>query len=357
MDSYDVILKRMFDKYEERTGTLPDRASDIGVRMEVLAGEIFSAGVKLEFLKNQMFPSSAVGEYLDIHANQRGISRKQGIKAEGTVTFYTETVFAHDIVIPQGTAVSVRGDDPWRYVTTEENIIQAGRVGLVCNVEAVQPGEGGNAAIGEVTVLVTPIAGIERVTNEEEMHGGCDEETDEQLRKRIIDSFVNISNGTNKAYYIKSAMDIDGVSAAGVIPRNRGVGTVDVFIMSPDGEPSQTLIDTVQERLSELREINVDIHVESLTKHNVNISVNVQPKKGYSFNNIYNAVLQSINNYFAHLNAGESFYKSSVAEYIRHTEGVDNFEFILFRTPDVSIDANCIAWPGVITINPREDGV
>ncbi|MBQ5440425.1 MAG: baseplate J/gp47 family protein, partial [Clostridia bacterium] len=167
----------------------------------------------------------------------------------------------------------------------------------------------------------------------------------------------NISNGTNKAYYIKSAMDIDGVSAAGVIPRNRGVGTVDVFIMSPDGEPSQTLIDTVQERLSELREINVDIHVESLTKHNVNISVNVQPKKGYSFNNIYNAVLQSINNYFAHLNAGESFYKSSVAEYIRHTEGVDNFEFILFRTPDVSIDANCIAWPGVITINPREDGV
>ena len=235
-------------------------------------------------------------------------------------------------------------------------MIEAGSVGLVCHVEATQPGEGGNADIGEVTVLVTPIAGIERVTNEAAMFGGFDEETDELLRKRIIDSFINISNGTNKAYYIKSAMDVDGVCAAGVIPRNRGVGTVDVFIMSPDGEPSESLINTVEERLSELREVNVDIQVGSLTKQNVDVFLYLQVKKGYSFNTVKNAVIQSINNYFAQLNAGENFYRSSVAEFITHTEGVDNFYFIDSRTSDVYISPDHIAWPGLIFVVPRVEG-
>ena len=42
MDSYQEILDRMKEKYKELSGYDADGASDIGIRMQVLAGEVFS---------------------------------------------------------------------------------------------------------------------------------------------------------------------------------------------------------------------------------------------------------------------------------------------------------------------------
>ena len=58
MQSYGEILNRMTDYYREKTGTEPDRASDIGIRMEILAGEVFKAYSEMNWLKNQMFPTN-----------------------------------------------------------------------------------------------------------------------------------------------------------------------------------------------------------------------------------------------------------------------------------------------------------
>ena len=40
MDTYDGILQRMREKYRVQTGHWPDDASDIGIRLKVLAGEL-----------------------------------------------------------------------------------------------------------------------------------------------------------------------------------------------------------------------------------------------------------------------------------------------------------------------------
>ena len=71
---------------------------------------------------------------------------------------------------------------------------------------------------------------IETVTNREKFTGGCDAETDDELRKRIRDTYINTSNGTNAAYYEQLALTVDGVAKASAIGKARGVGTVNVYV-------------------------------------------------------------------------------------------------------------------------------
>ena len=65
METYDAILARMKEKFQELSGFSADDASDVGIRMKVLAGEVFSLWNGLEWLKRQAFPATAMGEYLE----------------------------------------------------------------------------------------------------------------------------------------------------------------------------------------------------------------------------------------------------------------------------------------------------
>ena len=55
--TYNEILERMNDKFEELSGYSPDRASDIGIRIKLLAGELYSLCTEIDGIKKQMFPN------------------------------------------------------------------------------------------------------------------------------------------------------------------------------------------------------------------------------------------------------------------------------------------------------------
>lgn len=353
MRSYDEILKNMFDRFEEKTGSRPDKASDIGIRMEVLAGEIFSAQTELSWLKNQMFPHTAVGEYLDLHAKERELQRKSGTRASGEITFYLPELLSYDVEIPKGTVCASTGENSARFQTTEDVVIKSGRLATNAPIEALEEGENGNAAEQEITVLVTPVAGIDHILNDYRLENGSDTESDESLRKRVLDSFVNIPNGTNKAFYIKSALEVDGVTAAGVVPRNRGIGTVDVFIMTVDGNPSDAMIKKVKNHLDSLREINVDIEVKPLVRSVINVYVYITIKNGYEFSAVRQGCAVAVNEYFSTLGAGENVYLSDIGEYIQHVDGVKNYSFEGHFTDDTEISDYAVAVPGSISIAER----
>lgn len=354
MQTYEEILERMCEKYEEKTGNHPDKASDIGVRMEVLAGEIFSAQVQMEWLKNQMFPQTATGEYLDLHAKERGLTRKSGTKAVGEVTFYLPELLGYDIEVPKDTVCATTGENPVRFITTEAVTIKSGRLAADAPVEALNAGSGGNVSATEISVLVTPVAEIEYIKNDYKLENGSDDESDEQLRERVLDSYVHIPNGTNKAFYIKTAMEVAGVTAVGVIPQNRGMGTVDVFIMTEDGNPSQEILDEVKARLDEQREINVDISVSTLTKSGVSIYGVVGLKDGYDVNIVSANCIAAVKEYFSLLGAGENVYLSDIGEYLERVEGVENYTFQANLCKDIEISPNAIAVPNTILITGRD---
>ena len=74
--------------------------------------------------------------------------------------------------------------------------------------------------------------GVKSVTNPEVFSGGTEEEGDEALRERVLETFQRLPNGANAAWYEKTAMDHEGVAAAKAIGRARGIGTVDVSKIS-----------------------------------------------------------------------------------------------------------------------------
>ena len=354
MKSYDEILEGMQSAYEEQTGTFPDRASDIGIRLRVLAGELFNAWAEMNWLKNQMFLQTAEGEYLDYHARQRGRTRKKGTRAVGEAEFFVEKELDYDIEIPKGTIVATWELSRVRFMTTEDAVLSAGELSVLVPICSIEAGAAGNVLADTITLLATPVVGIDRVSNPAALKNGTDRESDEQLRARILDSYVNISNGTNRAYYIKTAMDIEGVTAVGIIPRNRGVGTVDVFITGAEGDPSQELLDKVKEALDKQREINVDIEVKPLTRVQMNVAVYISVKDGWSFEKVKENCGESIREYFGMLSAGETVYLSDIGEYIEHTEGVKNYSFEYNLMTDRSTTDDKILCPGIITIVERE---
>lgn len=353
LKTYDEILNSMKEKYRALTDTDPDEASDIGIRLAVLAGEIFSLQTEVSWLKNQMFPDTASGEYLDLHAESRGLSRKEGSKSSGDIIFWTNGS-ADDIVIPEGTVCATSGSNPVRFVTLEEAVIPAGRLFANASAQAVTIGASGNVKSNAVTVLVTSISGVSSVSNSS-FSGGSDVETDEQLRARIIDSFVNLSNGTNKAFYIKSAMEVNGVTAVGVVPRNRGAGTVDVFITNAQGNPPQSLINEVREKLEQQREINVDIEVKALTLVRKDIYLKFTCRKGYNLAAVTQECEAAIREYFSTLAAGETMYVSDMGEYVLGVEGVKNYTINSDVLKNFTVDDDSILVPNNIYLTGEQE--
>lgn len=343
----------MRSKYTELTGTDADKASDIGVRMAVLAGELFSLQAEMNHLKNQMFPITAEGHYLDLHASQRGLVRKEGTKATAEVEFYLQRLMNRDIEVPQGTIVAVGSEPSVRFETDYDITITAGHLSGLARVTALEAGSKGNVIPGSINTIVTPQSVVMRVENDFPAENGTDEESDDALRKRLIDSYVNIPNGTNRAYYAAEALSVEGVSSVGVIPKQRGAGTVDVYIAAADGTASEELISAVSDKLQQAREINVDVMVHALSIFPVNVYMKLSVKDGYDFNNVKSACDTAIRDWFSTLSGGQNVYLSDIGEVVEHIDGVKNYTFISQNMMDVELPASSAARCGTIHISER----
>lgn len=325
MESYDSILKRMSDKYTELSGNTPAEASDISVRLRVLAGEIYSAYVNMEWLKRQLFADTAQGEYLELHAKERGLVRREASYAVGSVVFSVTEPALKEIIIPAGTVVATCEEIPLRFETVETVSIPVKGTSVHSQIKALETGRKYNVSAEKICILVTPPAGVETVTNPDPCTSGTDTESDESLRARVIDSYKFASNGTNCAYYKNVASEIVGVAGAGVIPKGRGAGTVDVYISGEGGEVSDEVLDEVQKKLSNLREVNVDVAVYKADAENVNLLIYLDVEDGYEFSEVKENCLSAIEDYISTRGVGGSVLLNHITDILCHTQGVRDF--------------------------------
>lgn len=334
METYEAILKKMQDKFEELSGYRADDASDVGIRMKVLAGEVFSAGTYAQWLKNQMFPQTAQGVQLDYHAQLRSLTRKSAQTAQGLLYFSVEKEPSADLYIPKGCVCSTQGKNPVRFETTEDGTIRKGNKALYISARAVKAGAQGNVLPGTITVIVTPPAGVTNVINQSAFTGGADAESDGQLRLRILEHIKNIPNGTNRAFYKNTAESFEGVHSAGVVPRGRGAGTVDIYLAGKASAAGSALVARVQEYMDSAREINVDVKVLPAQTSAVSIYAAVQVRDGYDFDLVSEGCKNAVRTYFETLGVGDDVRLSSVGEAIYHVPGVSSYQFDDYHTGD-----------------------
>ena len=171
-----------------------------------------------EELAEQVYLSSFVdhaeGINLDYAVKFSGMAREQAMKATVPINFTVDA----GATIPTGTTLATT--DGIEFVTTAD-LSDSDNDGLItANVEAVIAGISGNVPAGTITVINTPVVGLQSVTNPSAATGGKDQETDKELRDRHADIDGNGLSSTVNGIRATVLNDVPAVSSCVVIENN-----------------------------------------------------------------------------------------------------------------------------------------
>ena len=199
-----------------------------------ILNDIVSA-IALEIINNQIFfkngflssfVETARGELLDLRCKEHGVYRKQGEKASGIVVLKS----AEDIEIEEGT-ILVNEKTSLRYIIKERYITNR-----QCKIEAENIGSNYNLIKDAALTLFRHNAKINRIEIIEDIMGGKDVESDEDLRKRLYFVVAHPEGVGTVTDYERWALEIDGVKIAKAIPCFYGNGTVKVIVGGENGQ-------------------------------------------------------------------------------------------------------------------------
>jgi len=323
MRTADEIYQEMLAGFGERTGLEPREGCDLSARLYALAAQVCALYIQADWVVRQAFPQTAEGEYLDAHAQLRGLERKKPVAARGTVRFTAGEASEASRTIPKGTVCMTAG--LVRFETEEEGVLEAGGLTVDLPARALEPGAAGNVSAGAIVSMAVAPMGIAYCTNPQAFAGGADGEEDALLRERVLDTFKRLPNGANAAFYEKEALSFDQVAAATVISRPRGVGSVDIVPATLAGVPDAALLEQLQDYFEERREIAVDVLVRAPETVTVNIGVRVDPEEGRSGAEVLSRVKAAIQGWFTGKLLGRDILRAKLGEIIYHCDGVANY--------------------------------
>lgn len=347
MQTTDEIYEEMKALYGTLAGLTPTDGGDLELRLRAVADQVYSLWGQADFVLRQCFPQTATGGYLDYHGQLRGIERRQAAQAVGTIRFSLKETMDNDVEIAVGTSC-VNGAGT-RFETTEPGVIPAGELYVDVPAQALEGGSQGNAPAGTVIYMVLAPTGVASCTNPVAFTDGSDIEEDDSFRERLIASYQKLPNGANVAYYETQALNVDGVAAVSVLPRNRGVGTVDVVIASATGVPAQSLVDEVQEKLDSQREICVDIHVLAPTTQTVDVAASVTVDAKATAENVLAEVKKVLTEYFSGECLGRDVLRAKLGNLIYNVDGVTNYA-LTSPAADVTVNSDVLPVLGTLTI-------
>lgn len=279
MKELETIYREMLDTFAARTGYRIGDSCELSVRLYAVAAQVQALLSQAEWVLGQAFPQTAAGEYLDRHAALRNLRRREAAKATGMICFYKAEGTL--VCIPAGTVCMTAAGT--RFETTEDITLGPEEIWGEVSAEAVESGSAGNAAAGSIVMMAVAPAGVLRCENPEAFAGGEEEEEDESLRSRILESYRRLPNGANAAYYEQETMAVSGVAAAQAVGRARGIGTVDVYIASAAGIPGEDVLREAEQRLQEQREIAVDVRVLPPEEKRVDFAASITPAPGWTY--------------------------------------------------------------------------
>ena len=179
-------------------------SSPMGQFLDLVVAEIEAKNTEIAFLANMTNPNTSTGKYLDALAALYGIDRKI---SEATVV--NCTVYGlKGTLIPYGAIVQDDQGNQFRHNAAAGVLIDASGEAET-TFSAIDHGSL-EVGPGSITQIVTTIAGWDRVENKTAGIVGRDEETDSELRNRMIESYA--VNATGYVESIQSNIqELEGV--------------------------------------------------------------------------------------------------------------------------------------------------
>ena len=286
----------------------------------------------------ETYIKTAQGEFLDYRAIEHGTSRYEATNAEVKAKFNDDD--GNPVNVEVGDRFANIAESPIFYT-----VIKANDDGTA-EMQAEESGTSANSYIGQV-LPVTPNDNLAWAEIIEITIPARDEENDEHLRARLLNTNSWVAYGGNVADYLDMTSKISDVGATQVYPVWNGAGTVKLVILNNDLMPaSQTLIKKVKEEIDPednetqgygLAPIDHQVTVVAPETFEVNITMNVTIAENANIDTIRTNIKASLEELFKSLRkdwstidsvTGRGYkltvYRSKILSRVMTLEGVTN---------------------------------
>ena len=291
--TYESLMEEMLDTVDETIDTR--QGSVIYDAVAPMALENAQMYVDMDILLSETFADTASYYYLIKRAAERGIFVRLGIPAVLKAQAEPE-----NIDIPIDTEFSI---GELNYTVTEN--LGNGFFALTCK----EAGSEGNNTVDDVIPL-EDVSGLESIGIVGIITAGTDDEDVEHLRERYYASFDEVAFGGNKAEYREKVNEMNNVFGCKVYPVWNGGGTVKLVILGADYRAAPAkVVEAVQESIDPTKDgsgvgispIGHVVTVESATEVALPISCQIIYTDGYSWEDIKDSFVDSVETYLKSL--------------------------------------------------------
>lgn len=299
---YEYFINQALSKVPEGIDT-----REGSIIYDALAPTCYQLAAFIMQLKNvllETFVVTATGEYLDYRAQETGLERIEATKAIVRARLTRED--GSPFSVAMGSRFSSIGDDPVYYtviVAEEEGVFR---------LQAEIAGESGNKYIG-VLLPLNNFNGLAEAMVTEILIPARDTETDEELRKRIIDSKEIVTFGGNIMDYYYLTSGIQGVGAVQIYPVWNGGGTVRLVILDDTYKAAnEVLVERVQQMIDPTSNqqgigyapIGHQVTVAAPTNKTIDVEFELTLNLGVSYLQLADTIHQVIEDYFDKVRRG-----------------------------------------------------
>lgn len=299
---YEYFINQALSKVPEGIDT-----REGSIIYDALAPTCYQLAAFIMQLKNvllETFVVTATGEYLDYRAQETGLERIEATKAivRARLTRGDGSPFS----VAMGSRFSSIGDDLVYYT-----VIAAEEEGIF-RLQAEIAGESGNKYIG-VLLPLNNFNGLAEAMVMEILIPARDTETDEELRKRIIDSKEIVTFGGNITDYYYLTSGIQGVGAVQIYPVWNGGGTVRLVILDDTYKAAnEVLVERVQQMIDPTSNqqgigyapIGHQVTVAAPTNKTIDVEFELTLNLGVSYPQLADTIHQVIEDYFDKVRRG-----------------------------------------------------
>ena len=314
------ILSNMPDSTDKTEGYIAyDSASALGK-------ELSSNLSFLDQILAYAFPQTSSGIFLNYNAESRGIVKNLGVKSIGQATF----IGTDATLIPKGFLIQTNGG--LQYTLDDDAIINSGTVTV--SITAIAIGTAYNVASGVINGIPVQQAGITSVNNSTPTTGGTNDETEDELRARILKKVQNPPSCGNKIDYERWAKEVSGVEYAKIIPLWNGNGTVKVIASGINGSIlDSTILNNVKNHIDPgngsgegQAPIGANVTIATVMLVSINISITgLEIEDGYGVDSVKNNISNAIISHLAGLLPGDELKYNDIRAIFTLAQGVSDF--------------------------------
>ena len=258
------------------------RASFVGnsvlrIMADAMAGMAHLVLRYIDWLSRQFLPDTAEHEWLDRHGDI-WLVNADGSTGGKVATFASGSATITGVpgaIVPAASQLTSVDID---YETLTQ--IAVGTVATPVGIRALTPGLAGNLPIGSALSFAVKLPNVDDVAFVVELYGGTDDETDDELRSRILERIQQPPMGGDANDYVQWALAVPGVTRAWCYPLEMGIGTVTVrFVMDDvradnDGFPYEEDVAAVEQYINMVRPVAVkDVFVEAPIKQPISCTI------------------------------------------------------------------------------------